>query len=116
MTTNKPGSVNQQPLYGCTSCYEHCTWPAGDLRVYDNECWCDLCWDVRLDDFPGQPEWADLKPYTPAEQQPAPDVAALVEALERAVNRLESAGLYYSEAAIRGHKALAAHRKQGGVS
>src|SRR5690606_23160862 len=68
MKTNKPGSVNQQPLYGCTSCYEECTYPADHLHVYDNECWCDLCWDERRWDFPDQPYWNDLEPYTPALQ------------------------------------------------
>lgn len=71
MTTNKPGSVNQQPLYGCTGCYEDYSWPAGDLRVHDGECWCDLCWAERRWLFPDQPYWDDLEPYTPAEQQPA---------------------------------------------
>ncbi len=114
-TTNKYGTVNQQPLYCCTSCYEHCTWPAGDLRVYGNECWCDLCWDdVRRDDFPDQPQWADLKPYTPVEQQPAPDVTALVEALEDIAgthHHSASAGEYFAKVA---RAALAAYRKQGG--
>lgn len=68
MTTNKPGAVTQQPLYGCTSCYEECTYPADHLRVHDNECWCDLCWDERRWDFPDQPDWSDLEPYTPALQ------------------------------------------------
>jgi len=71
MTTNKPGSVNQQPLYGCTNCYEDYTWPAWpaeDLRVYDNECWCELCWDERRCKFPDQPGWNDLESYTPALQ------------------------------------------------
>lgn len=68
MTTNKPGSVNQQPLYGCTCCYEDYTWPAGDLRVHDGECWCDLCWDERRWEFPDYPYWDDLEPYTPALQ------------------------------------------------
>lgn len=68
MTTNKPGSVNQQPLYGCTSCYEDWTWPAEDLRVFGSECWCDLCWDERRWEFPDQPSWNDLESYTPALQ------------------------------------------------
>jgi len=68
MTTNKPGSVNQQPLYGCTSCYEDWTWPAGDLRVFGSECWCDLCWDERRWGFPDLPYWDELEPYTPALQ------------------------------------------------
>ena len=67
MTTNKPGTVSQRPLYGCTNCFEDCTWPAGDLRVYDGECWCGECWDER-DIFPGRPDWGDLDPYTPALQ------------------------------------------------
>lgn len=68
MTTNKPGSVNQQPLYGCTSCYEEVTYPAGDLGVYGGECWCEYCWDNRSADFTDQPEWNDLEPFTPALQ------------------------------------------------
>lgn len=68
MTTNKPGSVNQGPLYGCTNCYEDWTLPADDLRVHDSECWCDSCWDQRQEDFPDQPGWSDLEPYTPALQ------------------------------------------------
>lgn len=69
MTTNRPGSVNQRPLYGCTSCYEEYSWPAADLRVYDNECWCDLCWWYeRQGDHPEQLTWSDLEPYTPTLQ------------------------------------------------
>lgn len=86
MTTNKPGSVNQQPLYGCKGCYEDFSWPAGDLRVYETECWCDLCWGERRWTFPGLPYWDDLKPYTPALQAECErlrkDVTALVDALE----------------------------------
>ena len=47
-------------------------------------------------------------------EKPAPDVAALVEALQRAVNCLEISGLYSSEAAIHGRATLAAHREQHG--
>lgn len=68
MTTNKPGTVDQQPLYGCTSCYEEFTYPVDHLHVYDNECWCDLCWDERRWEFSDQPSWNELEPYTPALQ------------------------------------------------
>ncbi len=68
MTTNKPGSVNQRPLYGCTSCFEDFSWPASDLRVYGGECWCGLCWDERRWGLPDLPYWDDLEPYTPALQ------------------------------------------------
>lgn len=68
MTTNKPGAVAQHPLYCCTSCYEQCTYPADHLRVNDGECWCDLCWDERRWEFPDQPSWNDLEPYTPSLQ------------------------------------------------
>lgn len=68
MTTNKHGSVNQQPLYGCTSCYEECAWSASDLHVHDGECWCDPCWDGRSEEFPDQPDWASLERFTPALQ------------------------------------------------
>jgi len=68
MTTNKPGTVNQRPLYGCTSCYEEFSWPASDLRVYDTECWCELCWGDRQWDFPDHPDWASLERFTPALQ------------------------------------------------
>jgi hypothetical protein len=83
MTTNKPGSVNQQPLYGCTSCFEDYSWPAGDLRVFGSECWCDLCWDERRWEFPDQPGWNDLESFTPA-----PDISALVDALQAENERL----------------------------
>lgn len=113
----KPGSVNQQPLYGCTGCYEDYTWPAwpaGDLRVYDNECWCGQCWAERRWLFPDQPYWDDLEPYTPAEQQPAPDVTALVEALEYAIGTLEDCDMNLFHNVIEvGRAALAAPRKGG---
>lgn len=126
----KPGSVNQQPLYGCTGCYEDYTWPAwpaGDLRVYDNECWCGQCWAERRWLFPDQPYWDDLEPYTPAEQQPAPDVSGLVEALETIseidydtpIDDTDTVRLWAACDGIRrakliAVKALAARRKQGG--
>lgn len=73
MTTNKPGAVTQQPLYGCINCYEDCTWPASDLRFYGGECWCYVCWEeIRGWEFPDKPFWNDLEPYTPALQAPQP--------------------------------------------
>lgn len=123
----KPGSVNQQPLYGCTGCYEDYTWPAwpaGDLRVYDNECWCGQCWAERRWLFPDQPYWDDLEPYTPAEQQPSPDVLGLVEALEEARDLVDNWAAYASDYFKEKHNlardlerldaVIAAHRKQGG--
>lgn len=68
MTTNKPGTVTQQPLYGCTSCYEDCTYTATDLRVYDNECWCEECWDIASYEVSGGIDWTDLAPFKPALQ------------------------------------------------
>ena len=65
MTTNKPGSIGQRPLYGCTSCYEDYSWPADDLRVYENECWCEICWDETTCDFMDQPSWGELDTFTP---------------------------------------------------
>ena len=82
MTTSNPGSVNQQPLYGCTSCYEECTYPADHLHVHDSECWCDLCWDARRDDFPDQPDWGDLEPYTPALQAECEKLRQQVETFQ----------------------------------
>lgn len=133
MTNNKLGSVNQQPLYVCTSCisrYEDSTWPAGDLRVHSGECWCYPCWDERQWDFPEQPDWNDLEPYTPAEQKPAPDVARLVVALEKARDAIGSLpqdalgnvpdtqqrqGWHIRDELINEiSTALAAYRKQGG--
>lgn len=73
MTANKLGTVAQWPLYGCTSCYEKCVYPADDLRVYEGECWCVICWDERPWESPDRPYWSDLEPYTPADQQPEPD-------------------------------------------
>lgn len=118
MTTDKPGTVNQQPLYGCTSCYEECTWPASDLHVHDGECWCSLCWDERRWEFPGQPNWNDLEPYTPAEQQPAPDSDALLEAMAELCDEIDKHEIHatISETSIlwfkrKARNALAAHRK-----
>lgn len=83
MKTNRNGTLNQRPLYGCTSCFEDYTWPASDLRVHDSECWCDTCWDERGWEFPDQPSWNDLEPYTPALQA---ERDALVEALDVALD------------------------------
>src|SRR5690554_5310640 len=79
MTTNKHGTVNQHPLYGCTSCYEECTWPASDLRIYSGECWCALCWDEYKVAETGI-GYYDLPAFEP--DMPTPDVSGLVEALE----------------------------------
>ena len=126
MTTNKPGSVNQRPLYGCTSCYEDYSWPASDLRVYDGECWCDLCWAERQWELPGRPCWNDLEPYAPAplpaEQQPGPDAAGLVEALGLALEYWRHRQQRYknrrpkwviaAEAALAGHRREPSHDNQ----
>lgn len=122
---NKPGNINQKPLYGCTGCYEDFSWPAGDLRVYETECWCEPCWDERRWTFPGLPYWDDLEPYTPALQAECErlrkDVAELVDALECMIigacavavpHNGERAAL--QDAVNIARAALAAHRKQGG--
>src|SRR5690606_32514902 len=54
-------------------------------------------------------------PAQPAEQQPAPDVAGLVEALEaRLAVRVVEADANYGLACAKAEQALAAHRKNGG--
>lgn len=111
MTANKPGSVNQQPLYVCTGCYEDYSGPAFDLRVHDGECWCDLCWDERRWDFPDQPRWNDLEPYTPAPQ---------AEELRRYADRVKELERFV-EAAFEAHPnldldvaAIAAEKREDG--
>ena len=66
MTTNKPGSDQQQPLYGCVSCFEYQTFPADHLRVYDGNCYCEDCWDAYPAD--ADIEWTSLDSFTPALQ------------------------------------------------
>ena len=71
------------------------------------------------------PAWADgidgykITPLyaapQPAEQQPAPDVAGLVEALEQCITSMLDNGYLANALVIRAARAaLAAHRKQGG--
>lgn len=87
MTTNKPGSVNQNPLFGCMSCFLDHSWPAEDLRVYGGECWCDLCWGELRWDFDDLPYWDELPRFIP------PYVAEL-EALQAECEELrKDAGL-----------------------
>lgn len=78
MTANKPGALNQKPLYGCTSCFEDYSWPAEDLRVHDSECWCGQCWEESRWEFPDRPSWSDLEPYTPALQAEREKLRALL--------------------------------------
>ena len=114
MTTNKPGSVNQRPLYGCTSCYEECTWPASGLRVHDAECWCDLCWDEYKVAETGI-GYFDLPAFEP--YMSGPDVAVMVKALERIANMGSMSYHSLDSAKITARNALdvlAAHRKQVG--
>ena len=98
MTTNKPGSVNQQPVEG-------------------EEIMVNTPYDVFT--LPLQPSGLGGKGprfvvHVPGpEQQPAPDVAALAEALELARRTLAMAALE-GEVTRRIDSALAAHRKQGG--
>lgn len=81
MTANKPGALNQKPLYGCTSCFEDYSWPAEDLRVHDSECWCGQCWEESRWEFPDRPSWSDLEPYTPALQAECERLKATLESL-----------------------------------
>lgn len=62
---NEPGSVHQKPLFGCTNCYEEYSFPAFDLRVHDGQCWCDDCWQVRVDDGDTDVLWSDLPGFVP---------------------------------------------------
>lgn len=107
MTNNKLGSVNQQPLYGCTGCFEIQTFYACDLRVHDRECWCDRCWDEYKEAELGI-EYADLPAFEPG-------VSTLVESLEglmrvEARDRIMPVGTEWDAA----RAALAAYHKQGG--
>lgn len=114
MTTIKPGSVNQGPLYGCTCCYELQSFPASDLRVHDNECWCYWCWGEYKEAESGI-EYADLPAFEP---QPAPDVAALVEALEAALMVMTSREVRLekqADAIAMARAALADYREGGDV-
>lgn len=68
MTTNKPGSETQQPLFGCIICYEYVTYPADHLRVYNGECWCESCWECATHEIADGLDWGELEPFKPALQ------------------------------------------------
>lgn len=57
------GTVTQQPLYGCYSCYEECSFTAGHLHVHEGECWCEACWDAYQQETDKQ--WHELEPFRP---------------------------------------------------
>ena len=59
------GSVNQEPLYGCSNCYENSLWFAVNLRVYEGKCWCDSCWDWQVWCDDKLPRWRELAPFVP---------------------------------------------------
>lgn len=68
MTTNNPGTVIQQPLFGCASCYEDVSYPADHLHVYNGECWCEICWDEVTHEIADGLDWSKLEPFKPALQ------------------------------------------------
>ena len=59
------GGINQSALYGCTSCYEYCTFPADHLSVHENECWCADCWDNGDMERETGIEYSDLPEFVP---------------------------------------------------
>ena len=68
MTTNKPGSVDQNPCYDCAGCYDYQTHRAEDLRVHKDHAWCESCWDYRRDGDEALPLWHELERFVPALQ------------------------------------------------
>jgi len=89
-TATKPtvGSVHQKPLFSCCHCYEEYSWPAGDLRVFKGECWCENCWSQILDRPDTDLSWGDLAPFVPERldgSRPEPAVTEVCEELLREV-------------------------------
>ena len=60
------GKVDQEPLFGCTDCYEHVSLPASELRVYEDQCYCQGCWEYG--DLGRDTDYSDLPSFKPAEQ------------------------------------------------
>lgn len=56
--------TEQEPLFGCTNCREDVSFPAEHLRAYQDDTWCQDCFDdaVKFAD-PEAPEWHDLQPF-----------------------------------------------------
>ena len=79
------------PFYGCdqNDCSQEQTWPAEDLRVHEDEVWCEYCWDARdtiwLDGDNGDSGgdylmYSDLEKFVPPEQQRISELEAIIEA------------------------------------
>ncbi len=85
------------PFYGCdqNDCSQEQTWPAEDLRVHEDEVWCEYCWDARdtiwLDGDNGDSGgdylmYSDLEKFVPPEQQRISELEAIIEVAPHSVN------------------------------
>lgn len=59
----------QEPLFGCCQCYEDYSWPASDLYVYNDELWCESCWEETDMHHNDGIDLSDLTPFVPKYQK-----------------------------------------------
>ena len=52
------GKINQEPLFSCVDCYEHRSFPAAELRLHDENCYCIECWEYS--DLSAEIDYSDL--------------------------------------------------------
>jgi len=70
-------SKEQQPLFSCVNCREDYSWPESDLRVYEGELWCQICFDES--DMVWRDSlliWSDLPPFVPEFKKRIADLEA----------------------------------------
>ena len=69
------------PHFACREqrCAEEISYPADMLRVYEDEAWCEDCWEHEW--IEGQPRWNELPNFVP-------EADRRVEELEAEVSRL----------------------------
>lgn len=68
----EPGSVNQRPLYACCQCLDVYSMPIDELRVFQDMCWCEDCYNNVPDKSDAPLEWDELDYFVPKIERAEP--------------------------------------------
>jgi len=100
--------INQKPLFPCCICYEDYSWDASELRIYNDDLWCENCWDETPMASDGI-EWECLEKFVPEADRKIADLKKEIERLKGEIQEesVERAAAYqegYADAKSEGGK------------
>ena len=81
--------VDQRPLFSCCNCFEVHSWHADNLRVYDNNLFCQCCFDDSDMAFGDNPiDWNDLPEFVPEYKKGIVELEQIIKDQGEAIDQL----------------------------